>query len=47
MGRDAFAILEKLDCGCGVAGFELLTGKLIRNTVEVPVFMGEGYCLNG
>jgi hypothetical protein len=37
MGRDALAILEKLDGGCGVAGFELLTGKLIRNTVVVPV----------
>ena len=37
MGRDALAILEKLDGGCGVTGFELLTGKLIRNTVVVPV----------
>jgi hypothetical protein len=39
MGRDALAILEDLDGGCGVAGFELLTGKLIRNTV--------GICLPG
>src|SRR5450432_4775516 len=37
VGRDALAILEKLDGGCGVAGFELLAGKLIRNAVIVPV----------
>ena len=37
MGRNALAILEKLDRGGGVAGFELLTGKLIRNAVVVPV----------
>ena len=37
VGRDAFAILEEFDSGCGVAGFKLLTGKLIRNAVVVAV----------
>ena len=37
MGRDTLASLENLDGSCGVAGFELLTGKLIRNAVVVAV----------
>ena len=37
MGGDALAVLEDLDGGCGVAGFQLLAGELIRNAVIMPV----------
>src|SRR5947209_10942993 len=37
MGGDALAAMEYFDAGCGVTGFELLAGELIRNAVVVPV----------
>jgi hypothetical protein len=37
MGGDALAAMEYFDGGCGVTGFELLPGELIRNAVIVPV----------
>ena len=37
MGGDALPILKKFDSGCGVASFKLLTGKVVRNAVVMPV----------